>query len=182
MRMSTLDESDDRPHVTIDLSGPTACTVAPPDERERIVARLGPDPLRSDADPTVAIDAMRRSRRAMGALLLDQSVLAGLGNVYRAEVLFANGIHPLRPGTTCSDDELAAVWSTAVEMLRAGVKANRIVTVKRAELDLPPRTRIARREATYVYKRDRCLRCTTLIVMLDVGNRTSYHCPTCQAA
>lgn len=183
MRMSTMPApDDDRPHVTIDLAGPTACSIGPPEDRDRIVARLGPDPLRADADPAVAITAMRRSSRAIGALLLDQSVLAGVGNVYRAEILFVCGIHPLRPGTSCSDDQLDAVWRTAASMLRAGVKANRIVTVRRAELGLPRGAPITRRDATYVYKRDRCLRCGTPITTMPIANRTSYHCPVCQPA
>lgn len=168
--------------VTIDLAGPTACAIGDPDDRDAIVARLGPDPLRPDADPAVAIAAMSRSRRAMGALLLDQAVLAGVGNVYRAEALFVHGIHPRRPGTECDVSELGALWTTVRDMLRAGVRANRIVTVSRSELGLAPGARIARSDATYVYKRDRCLRCGTPIEAIEVANRACYHCPTCQPA
>lgn len=168
------------PDATVDLSGPTACSLAPPDERDAIVARLGPDPLRDDADPEHAIAAMGRSRRPIGALLLDQSVLAGVGNVYRAEALFVCGIHPRRPGTSCAEAELRRLWDTVSAMLGAGVRSGRIVTVSKDDLGLPPSARIPRREATYVYKRDRCLRCTTPIVTSEIGNRTCYHCPTCQ--
>jgi endonuclease-8 len=173
MRMQT-DE------VTIDLSGPTDCRVDGPHMRDTIVARLGPDPLRSDADSGLAISRMQRSARAMGALLLDQSVIAGLGNVYRAEVLFVHGIHPARAGRACDVDELERVWSTTSRMLRAGVKANRIVTVRREELGLPRGARIPRRDAFYVYQRDRCIRCGDEIRSMPVGNRTCYFCPTDQ--
>lgn len=178
MRIST---DDDGEPVTIDLSGPTACSVGPPDEREAILDRLGPDPLRPDGDPERAVATMSRSRRGLGALLLDQSVLAGVGNVYRAEALFVEGLHPLRPGRDCDVERLRSLWDTVAAMLAAGVRANRIVTVRRDELDLPPRARIPRREATYVYKRDRCLRCATPIATLEIANRTCYLCPTCQA-
>jgi endonuclease-8 len=173
MRLQTED-------VTIDLSGPTDCRVDGPDMHSTIVARLGPDPLRSDAQPHVAISRMQRSTRGMGALLLDQSVIAGLGNVYRAEVMFVHGIHPLRPGRACDTEELAGVWSTTTRMLRAGVKANRIVTVRREELGLPRNARIPRRDAFYVYQRDRCIRCGDAIQTMPVGNRTCYFCPTDQ--
>jgi endonuclease-8 len=123
---------------------------------------------------------MHRSRTAMGGLLLDQAVVAGIGNVYRAELLFVHGIHPERPGRECDRAELVDVWDTAARWLRAGVRANRIVTVDRAELDLPRGARLPRREATYVYGRDRCLRCATVIRTVDVANRTCYFCPTCQ--
>lgn len=107
MRLTTADGGDP---VTIDLRGPTACTVAPPDERAAIIARLGPDPLRRDADPERAISRFTKSSKATGALLLDQAVIAGLGNIYRAELLFVHGIHPLRPGNQCTRVEADAIW------------------------------------------------------------------------
>lgn len=168
------------PDATVDLTGPTACTVGSPSDREAILARLGPDPLRSDADPERAVTAMGRSRRALGALLLDQSVLAGVGNVYRAEALFVCGIHPGRPGRSCTEEELRDLWDTVSAMLGAGVRSGRIVTVSKDDLGLPRSARIPRREATYVYKRDRCLRCATPIIVSEIANRTCYHCPTCQ--
>ena len=66
--------------------------------RDEILARLGPDPLRADADPDRAWRRITRSHRPIGDLLMDQAVLAGVGNVYRAEVLFRHRMHPLRPG------------------------------------------------------------------------------------
>jgi endonuclease-8 len=167
--------------VAIDLTGPTACEIGTPDDRDRIVARLGPDPLRHDADPVRAVDTMRRSTRAVGALLLDQSVISGIGNVFRAEALFVARMHPQRPGAACTTDELVDLWSTVKRMLRAGVRANRIVTVSRPELGLPRSARIPRADATYVYQRDRCLVCGTHIATLQVANRLCYYCPVDQA-
>jgi formamidopyrimidine-DNA glycosylase len=177
MRLQTADDGDT---VTIDLRGPTACTVAHPDERADIIARLGPDPLRRDAEPQRAIKKLTTSRRAAGDLLLDQSVIAGLGNIYRAEILFLHGIHPRRPGAQCSMDDAASMWDMSVDMLRAGLKANRIVTVDRAEIGWPRGRRIPRDEATYVYKREFCIRCGGRIRAIEVANRTCYFCPTDQ--
>ncbi|MCB1001063.1 MAG: Fpg/Nei family DNA glycosylase [Acidimicrobiales bacterium] len=173
MRLSTAE-------VSIDLAGPTACTIGDEHDRASIVARLGPDPLRRDAKPQVAIERIRRSRQPIGSLLLDQSVMCGVGNVYRAEALFVNGIHPSRPGRELDQAEGEALWSTVVAMLRQGVKDNRIVTVDRRELDLPRGRRIRRGEATYAYKRDRCLRCGTPIQAVELAGRPCYFCPTCQ--
>lgn len=178
MRLTTADDGEP---TTIDLRGPTACTIAPPDERASIVARLGPDPLRRDADPQRAITRFTKSSKAAGALLLDQTVIAGLGNIFRAELLFAHGIHPLRPGTQCTTEEVEAIWNSSVTMLRSGVKANRIITVDRHEIGWPRGRRIPRAEATYVYQRDRCVRCGSAIRTLEVANRTCYYCPTDQA-
>ena len=172
MRMST-------DAATIDLAGPTACSIGTRDERDAIVARLGPDPLRRDARPAVAIERMLRSKQAMGALLLDQSVMCGVGNVYRAEALFVHGIHPSRPGVRCDRAELEALWATITAMLRRGVKDNRIITIDRREFHLP-RGALRRGEATYVYHRDLCLRCGTPIQTVELAGRPCYFCPACQ--
>lgn len=168
------------PGATIDLAGPTACEVGDRSLRTDLVARLGPDPLRRDARPELAIARIARSRQAIGALLLDQSVMCGVGNVYRAEALFVHGIHPARLGRDCDDTELEALWVTIRTMLRQGVRDNRIITVDRRELDLPKGRRLRRGEATYVYKRDRCLRCTTAVTSVVLAGRPCYLCPTCQ--
>lgn len=165
--------------ATIDLSGPTDCSLGSPARRDEIVARLGPDPLRRDGRPGPFVERMLASERSTGALLLDQRVIAGVGNVYRAEVLFALGIHPERPGSACTEDELAAMWVTVVSMLRQGVRDNRIVTVDRREVEVP-RGRSRRGTTTYVYHRDRCLRCTTPITTATLGGRDCWYCPVCQ--
>ena len=168
---------------TIDLAGPTDCSIGSADERDAIVARLGPDPLRRDAKPADAIARIRKSAQPIGALLLDQKVLAGVGNVFRAEALFVNGIHPARRGRDCTEDELRALWLTISGMLKQGVKDNRIVTIARNELPVssPRRQGGPRRgDTTYVYHRDICLRCGTPVQAIELGGRACYFCPTCQ--
>jgi endonuclease VIII len=173
------DASRDR-YLTIDLSGPTACSIDPPSVRREILARLGPDPIRRGSKPDRMVEKISRSSRGIGDLLMDQSVVAGIGNVYRAEALFVAGIHPLRRGADCDPAELDALWAIAQGMLRQGVADGRIVTVDRAELGIGPRTRIPRGEATYAYKRDRCLRCGDEIRRIEIAHRTCYFCPTDQ--
>ncbi len=165
---------------TIDLAGPTDCSIASADSRDAIVARLGPDPLRRNADSAEAIARMRKSRQPIGALLLDQKVLAGVGNVYRAEALFVNGIHPLRSGVDLSSEEARSLWVTISSMLKQGVKDNRIITIDRTEFPVT-KGRARRGANTYVYHRDLCLRCGTPVQIAEVGGRACYFCPTCQA-
>lgn len=167
--------------ATIDLAGPTDCTVGTADDRDKIIGRLGPDPLRRDARPAVAIEKMAKSKQPLGAVLLDQSVLCGVGNVYRAEALFVNGINPTRTGRNTDPADLLALWNTIVAMLRKGVRANRIITVDRFEIDLPKGHRLRRGEGTYVYHRDLCLRCGTPIRTAQLAGRPCYFCPVCQA-
>jgi endonuclease VIII len=167
---------------TVDLVGPTDCRIVTPDEEAVIRKRLGPDPLRDDADPQVAFERLRKRRIPIGEALLDQKVMAGVGNVYRAEALFVHGIHPSRPANEVTSWEFDALWITIVAMLRQGVKDKRIITVADDELDVfgTPRKKLRGKEAVYVYKKDRCLRCETEIDRWDMAGRWAYACPACQ--
>lgn len=167
--------------ATWDLSGPTRCELITPDEQSAIVARLGADPLRRDADVTATRERFARSGRPVGAYLLDQSVIAGIGNVYRAEVLFLCGIHPARPARSLSGQEFDDLWSTTVEQLRLGVRLGRIVTTDPDEIGRP-RSRMSKDDRLYVYHRDHCRRCGTELAVIPMGGRPIWCCPTCQPA
>jgi len=167
--------------ATIDLIGPTDCTIGTVDDRDRIVARLGPDPLRVDADPQKAYDAIVRRAAPVGQLILDQKVISGIGNVYRAEALFVNHINPMRPGNKITPNNFEALWATIVHMLHQGFAEDRIVTLDREEFDVPDG--LARRgDTTYVYHRDICLRCGSPILTVELGGRACYYCPVDQPA
>ncbi|WP_273491250.1 Fpg/Nei family DNA glycosylase [Gordonia otitidis] len=167
--------------VGVDLRGPTACELYTPADLEALVARLGPDPLRPDADPARAYAAITRSRRPIGALLMDQKVIAGVGNVYRAEVLFRNGIDPMRPGTSITADEFDALWADLVTLMRIGVRRGRIHVV-RAEDDHGAPSYATDRPRTYVYRRagEKCRICGTPIAHGELDGRNLFWCPTCQ--
>ncbi|MEI7617860.1 MAG: DNA-formamidopyrimidine glycosylase family protein [Actinomycetota bacterium] len=167
-------------NATIDLAGPTECSIGTLDDRAKILKRLGPDPLGKQADSELAITRMGKSKQALGAVLLDQAVLCGVGNVYRAEALFVCGIHPSRLGLALSRHELQMLWDTVVAMLRQGVKDNRIITVGPEHLTRVKGRAFRRGEATFVYHRDRCLRCDTPIQTVELAGRPCYFCPTCQ--
>jgi endonuclease-8 len=117
-----------------DLNGPTRCELITKTEWAHIQDRLGPDPLRADADPEQAWNRINTSRQAIGKLLMDQSVVAGVGNVYRAEVLFLLGIHPARAGNQITRHEFESLWSRLVDLLRIGVKYNRIIIADPKEI------------------------------------------------
>jgi endonuclease VIII len=164
---------------SIDLVGATACDLLDDDEVGAIVARLGPDPLRSDADPDRAFASLQRRSIPIGRALMDQKVVAGVGNVYRAEVLFVHGLHPERTSREISRAQWDAMWATLVTWMRSGVRMRRIVTVDPQEVG-KPRSRIPRSEATYVYQRETCRRCGSVIRRWDLAGRWAYACETCQ--
>jgi endonuclease-8 len=166
------------PEVAWDLIAPTTCEVLDASGVRALRDRLGPDPLRDDADPERFVAALTADRRALGVVLLDQSVLAGVGNVFRNEALFACRLHPARSSATVPPDEARALWDTLAGMMRRGVEDGRIVTVDVREgsdrLDVPEE--VARR----VYKRERCAECGAEVVTFEQGGRTAYVCPVQQ--
>jgi DNA-formamidopyrimidine glycosylase len=167
--------------LTVRLAGPTACDLIDPDEEATIRARLGPDPLRRDADREAVRVALARRPTPIGAVLLDQKVVAGIGNVYRCEMLFVCGIHPDRPAKSLTPDEFDCLWTQMNQMLRAGLRSGRIVTVDPAELGFSRRS-MRLEDSRYVYKRTDlpCRRCGTPIRSWTLGARAMYACPTCQ--
>jgi endonuclease-8 len=156
-----------------DLTGPTACEVYDPPEMAAVIARLGPDPLRRDADPGRVPPRLARRRGPIGVALMDQSVVAGVGNVYRAESLFVHGIHPETPSNTVDAATWEAMWATLVRMLGDGVRMRRIVTVRKDP-------RIHDKRSRYVYKQDTCGYCGGPIRRWDLAGRWAYACEHCQ--
>jgi endonuclease-8 len=169
VRLRLVDE--DR-SVAWNLAAPTRCELWTDEERKALLARLGPDPLRND-DPRPAFDRISRSERAIGELLLDQAVIAGIGNVFRAEVLLCCGIHPGRPGRSLGEADLACVWDTATALMRRGVAEGRIVTVDGD-------TAGGNGDGRYVYKQEACGRCGGAVSSWRLGPRTAYACEACQ--
>ena len=165
-----------------DLRGPTACEVWTPADRAQLMARLGPDPLRRRPDGDRAWEVLSRRRAPIAALLMDQAVLAGVGNVYRAEVLFRARLAPHRPGRAVNRAEWDAVWADLVALMRAGVRSGRIVSTRPA--DRPRGGRARREDAHYVYRRAGlpCRVCGTPVATEVMATRNLFWCPRCQAA
>jgi endonuclease-8 len=180
-------EATDEPASYGDLRGATVCALLTADQRQAVVDRLGPDPLREDADWTAAWARIARSKKPVGALLMDQSVLAGVGNVYRAEVLFRHGIDPYRAGKDLTRAEWDAIWDDLVALMREGVRNNRIDTVRPEHtpeaMGRPPRVDDHGGEV-YVYRRANlpCHICGGEIRTAGLAARNLFWCPGCQRA
>jgi endonuclease VIII len=160
-----------------DLTGPTCCELLDEAGFKKLSERLGADPLaqrNSKSDRKRAFLKVSKSKRPIGALLLDQSILSGLGNVYRAEILFLAKLNPFMRGQALHEQDFERIWNLSKKWLSAGVRANRIVTVDGA------RAHARRSEVLYVYKQKRCRVCSALVRKETMGARTLYFCPTCQ--
>lgn len=167
---------------TVFLTGPMICGVITPDEEATVVAKLGPDPLRSARGGRKFAERLATKKVPVGAALLDQSVMAGIGNVFRAELLFLTGIHPNTPSSALTDTQAAALWKQAVAELRIAEDIGDIITVNPRHVGARSRKDLNRETGVYVYKRDGmpCRTCGTEIVMEEVASRKMWHCPTCQ--
>lgn len=168
-----------------DLRGPTACALVDDGTKAAIHARLGPDPLRTADDGAAAWARISRSRVSVAALLMDQKVVAGVGNVYRAEVLFRHGIDPHRAGRELRRAEWDALWTDLTGLMREGVRLGRIDTVRPEHtpeaMGRPPR-RDDHGGEVYVYRRAHqpCLVCGTEISTQELAARNLFWCGTCQ--
>jgi endonuclease-8/formamidopyrimidine-DNA glycosylase len=180
-----------------DLRGATTCETITGAEADAVLARLGPDPLvnrRGDAGRFAA--GLRTRKTPVAALLMDQKVIAGVGNVYRAEVLFRRRLDPWLPGTDISETEARKVWRDVVSVMNDGVADGRIITTTprywsgngrtaRAAAEnaaLKSSTFPARENAHFVYKRNGlpCRVCGTQVLMAELVARKLYWCPYCQ--
>lgn len=171
-------------HFT-DLRGPTVCELVDTARMDGVLAKLGPDPLRRGADPERAWARLSRSRLPIAALLLDQKVLAGVGNVYRAEILFRHQLDPMLPGRELDHALWTDMWTDLVALMRTGVRTGRIDTV--SDEYLPQVTGRAPRNdrhggEVYVYRRhgQACLVCGTEVAISVLAGRNLYWCPSCQ--
>lgn len=170
---------------TLYLSGPTDCSVIDPATQEDIVAGLGPDPLRKEThegavDHVTAL--LGRRTVPIASALLDQRVIAGLGNVYRAEILFRLGINPMIESKGIDPADAERIWDESVRQLRLGERSGSIVTTDPEDVGRARRSDIAAGERTYVYKRrgQACRRCGTEIVRDEISSRKIWWCPSCQ--
>jgi len=174
------------PGRTADLRGPNTCELLSPPEVDALLARLGPDPLRADADPDRAWNRIHRSSVPIATLLMDQAVVAGVGNVYRAEVLFRHGMPPMTAGRRLPKVRWDALWRDLVDLMTVGVERNRIDTV-RPEHEPAAMGRDPRQDdhggEVYVYRRDGmpCHVCGTTVRKRVLAGRNLFWCPACQS-
>ncbi|MEV7572838.1 DNA-formamidopyrimidine glycosylase family protein [Pseudarthrobacter sp. NPDC089323] len=187
-------------HGWADLRGATTCETITAAEAEAVLARLGPDPLRNRRGDAGRFAAnLQRRKTPLAALLMDQKIIAGIGNVYRAEVLFRLRLHPWLPGSAVPDTAARKLWRDVVALMNDGVADGRIITTppkywtldgttaaKAAAAGLPVPARSSsfpsREDAHFVYKRHGlpCRVCRTVVLMADLAGRNLYWCPNCQ--
>lgn len=164
-----------------DLRGPTVCEVISLPEVKAIEQRLGPDPLNPNPKGKEAqrfIERAQRAKTPIGLLLMNQDVISGIGNVYRAEILFRAGISPHRPGNSLTAKELEEIWFDSADLLKVGVKTGFMITRDELRTKNPDKT-----ERNFVYKREGlpCRICATNVSLEVMAARKLYWCVGCQS-
>lgn len=167
-----------------DLRGPTACAVESPDEVQKVLERLGPDPLVGDPAENERrfVAAVRRRNVAIGQLLMDQAVVSGIGNVYRAEMLFRAGIDPHTPGKAIPEEIVRELWRDWTRLLKIGVETGQMMTMDGLEGEAWRKAMASRDDRHWVYHRAGlpCRVCGTEILLEEMQARKLYWCPSCQ--
>jgi len=165
-----------------DLVGPTACELMTPDQMSATTSRLGPDPIKEDADIEEAWKRIHKSSRTIGGMLMDQSIIAGIGNVYRAELLFRARLSPFIPGKQVDKEKFEEIWNDSVNLLRLGSLDGKIKTVDEKHLAMHGVELHGCTQYSYVYKRtgNACLICGETVKSDALDGRTVYWCPQCQ--
>ncbi|TFB92521.1 Fpg/Nei family DNA glycosylase [Cryobacterium sp. HLT2-28] len=171
--------------VSADLRGPTACEVLDPAQVQAVIDKAGPDPQLDDS--TAAEDrftaVVRRKPTPIGLLLMDQSVVSGIGNVYRAELLFRARVNPYAPGKSLPEDTVRDLWRDWAHLLKIGVETGQMMTMDDLDGDEWRLAMKNRADRHWVYKREGlpCRICGTHITLAEMGARKLYFCPRCQA-
>ncbi len=168
-----------------DLRGPTACVLQTPDEVQATIAKLGPDPLVDDlAEGEERFTAtVRKKPTPIGLLLMDQAVVSGIGNVYRAELLFRARQNPHTPGRDVPEEVVRGIWRDWATLLPIGVETGQMMTMDGLDPAAYRRAMARRADRHWVYHREGlpCRVCGTAIVMEEAAGRKLYWCPKCQA-
>ncbi len=182
-----------------DLRGPMICALITPDRMDEITTRLGPDPLIPGTSGDRAWQRIHKSGKPIAELLMNQSFVAGVGNVYRCEVLHRHAIDPFVTGRELSPEAWERIWDDLARLLPLGVKFSQILTMDDQVVEaqhLVADGTAAEHEATltgerlgdwferrfHVYQRtgEACHRCGGTIREQAVAGRRLFWCPTCQ--
>ncbi|NNJ25193.1 Fpg/Nei family DNA glycosylase [Alienimonas chondri] len=168
------------PVTGFDLRGPTACETITPNDVRAIRDRLGPDPLAlRTGDKATVRAAFAKSKKPAGALIMDQPVVSGVGNIFRAEIFYELKMDPTRPARDLSDEEFDALWQVTTRQMRTGLKYGKIVTRTAREAGRP-REALNGRDRFRIYRQERCPTCGDETYKWDLGGRAMYACQRCQ--
>ena len=159
----------------IELTGPTTCETLTAKQVQAVHDRLGPDLLDAHPDVEKVWERVHASKAPIGVLLMDQAVMSGIGNAYRAEILYRARMHPMIPGNRLSREQFDEVWKDSVRLMQIGKRHKDILTVD--EVDIGKKFRHHGPEDRFaVYRREACRHCGAKTKVLMMAGRECYFC------
>ncbi|MDO5635523.1 MAG: DNA-formamidopyrimidine glycosylase family protein [Micrococcus sp.] len=171
---------------TCELKAPMICELLDAEGAAAAHAKLGADPLRSDARPLEAYAALRASQQPIAHLLMEQSIIGGIGNVYRAEVLHRLQLDPFKPGAALTEEQFQAIWSDLLYLFPFGAASGRILTREddldrwRAQVASGSAGRPTPHYAVYQRAGRACPRCGEIVQAQQLLGRRLFWCLGCQ--
>lgn len=167
-----------------DLRGPSRCEVVDPAGVAELMDKAGPDPRVDwwDDPEGTFVERLRRRRVAVGQLLMDQSVISGIGNIYRAEMLFRAQLDPFTPGNQVPADVARELWRDWARLLDLGIETG-VILVREDHDARQQEAAISDRSIRFaVYGRagEPCYRCGTPVALADMAGRKLFWSPGCQ--
>ncbi len=173
------------PTAVADLRGPTACEVQTIEQVDATIAKLGPDPLVDDLAEGEErfTTVVRKKPTPIALLLMDQAIVSGIGNVYRAELLFRARQNPFTPGRDVPEEIVRELWRDWVRLLNVGVETGQMLTMDGLSAADQKRALASRADRHWVYHRagEPCRVCGATIQLQELGGRKLYWCPVDQA-
>lgn len=149
-------------------------------ELDDIVAKnYGPEPLDKKFDLDGFVAKLKNRRRNIKAVLLDQKVIAGLGNIYVDEVLFASGVRPNRLANKVTGKEAKKIYEAIVKILTLSIK-NRGTTFSNYVDSRGKRGNFSSLLKVYGRGKEKCLKCSSAIIKTKIAGRGTHYCPSCQ--
>ncbi|HEX6732609.1 MAG TPA: bifunctional DNA-formamidopyrimidine glycosylase/DNA-(apurinic or apyrimidinic site) lyase [Pyrinomonadaceae bacterium] len=141
---------------------------------------LAPEPLSDDFTEEYFRSTLKRSRRSLKQLLLDQTRVLGLGNIYAVEALFLAGVHPLKPAHRLSKARAANLYRAVREILQEAIDAGSTLRIDLADRNGDYIGSSERFWRVYEREGEPCVNCGTKIRRVVHGGRSTYYCPRCQ--
>jgi formamidopyrimidine-DNA glycosylase len=137
---------------------------------------LGPDAL---GITLVQFEDSMRSKRAVKAILLDQTKIAGVGNIYADEACFCAGVHPAQKGISLSEEQRGKLWLAVKTVLKQGIRYRGSST---SDYTTPDGSEGSYQKYHRVYQKTgkKCVQCETHIERIKLAGRSTHFCPTCQ--
>lgn len=141
--------------------------------------KLGPEPTLDTLQLYYLIEAFKKRGTAIKNVLLDQRVIAGLGNIYVNEALFMAGIHPEQPANTLKKEEIERLRLASIDVIARAIQQGG-TTIRSYYSDDEVSGRFQQELLVHSRKGQPCLTCETVIEKMKVGGRGTYYCPSCQ--